>query len=54
MGNFSGTVGIDILETQRMFKECSELSPDWVKRADLSEFLGINFVGDFKNYETNA
>lgn len=41
MGNFPGTVGIDILETQRMFKECSELSPDWVKGADLSEVLGI-------------
>lgn len=41
MGNFSGTVGIDFLETQRMFKECSELSPDWVKGADLSEVLGI-------------
>lgn len=41
MGNFSGTVGIDILETQRMFKECSKLSPDWVKGADLSEVLGI-------------
>lgn len=41
MGNVSGTVGIDILETQRIFKECSELSPDWVKGADLLEVLGI-------------
>lgn len=41
---FSGTFGIDILKTQRMFEECSELSPDGVKGTDLSEVLGILFA----------
>lgn len=44
VGHYSATVRIGLLETQRMFKECSELSPDGVKGANLSEVLGILFA----------